>query len=208
MKKYRIDVYITDDHTLFNESLSQALNGSDTIRVSRTFTTLGDCRMALQEHRPDVLLLDISIPDGDGIAFCQWVMKEYPKVRVIAVTIHDEYSVVRRMMDTGVHGYLLKSSPIDELQQAIITVWKGVNYVSKEVEDIIRQGSKQEVVLTAVEKNILRHLCEGKTNPPIASLLNLSTETVSWYRKRLLAKYGVSNSVQLVSRVLKEKILE
>lgn len=208
MKKYRIDVYITDDHTLFNESLSQALNSSDTIRVSRTFTTLGDCRTALQEHRPDVLLLDISIPDGDGIAFCQWVMKEYPKVRVIAVTIHDEYSVIQRMMDTGVHGYLLKSSPIDELQQAIVTVWKGIPYVSNEVEDIIRQGSTKEVVLTPVEKNILRHLCEGKTNPQIASLLNLSTETVSWYRKRLLAKFGVKNSVQLVSRVLKERILE
>lgn len=69
MKNYRIDVYIVDDHTMLNEGLTDAVNRSKTIYVSRSFTTLAECRTALRERRPDVLLLDISMPDGDGTAF-------------------------------------------------------------------------------------------------------------------------------------------
>lgn len=115
MMKYRIDVNIVDDHAMLAEGLTEALNRSANIHVSRSFTTLAECRAALKERRPDILLLDISMPDGDGIAFCQQVTADFPKVRIVAVTIHDEYSVIRRMLDAGVHGYVLKSAAIDEL---------------------------------------------------------------------------------------------
>ncbi|MBO5626481.1 MAG: response regulator transcription factor [Prevotella sp.] len=207
MKNYRIDVYIVDDHTMLNEGLTDAVNRSKTIYVSRSFTTLAECRTALRERRPDVLLLDISMPDGDGTAFCQWVIEEYPKVKILAVTIHDEYSMIRRMLDSGVHGYVLKSAPIEELTTAIQTVWKGLEYISPTVREIIREGSANAVILTTVEHHILRFICEGRTNPEIADRMNLSTETVNWYRKRLLAKYGVRNSVQLASLVTKERIV-
>lgn len=207
MTIYRIDVNIVDDHTMLNEGLSEAINRSETARVSRTFTTFDECRTALQERRPDVLLLDISMPDGDGIDFCQWAVKEYPKMKVIAVTIHDEYSIIKRMLATGVHGYVLKSSPIDELLKAIVSVWQGKNYISHDVKEIVRQGSASAIILTPVEQNILRLLCDGCTNPQIAQHMNLSVETVNWYRKRLLAKYGTRNTVQLVSLVLKERLL-
>ncbi len=207
MKKYRIDVNIVDDHTMLNEGLTKAINQSDTAHVSRSFTTLNMCRQALQERCPDVLLLDVSMPDGDGIAFCQWVSQEYPKVRIVAVTIHDEYSVIHRMLDSGVHGYVLKSSPVEELLNAIVSVWQGKNYLSTEVQEIIRQGSAHAVTLTPVEQNILRHICDGYTNPEIAAKLNLSIETINWYRKRLLAKYGVKNTVNLVRMALEAKLV-
>ena len=207
MKKYRIDVFIVDDHAMLNEGLTEAINRSETVHVSRSFTTLSDCRTALQEHRPDVLLLDISMPDGDGTKFCQWVVGAYPKVRIVAVTIHDEYSIIRRMIDCGVHGYVLKSAPVDELVNAIVTVWQGKPYVSQQVETILKQGDTQHVALTPVEQNILRLVCDGLTNPQIATHLNLSTETVNWYRKRLLAKFGAKNTVTLVRQALKEKLV-
>ena len=204
---YRIDINIVDDHSLLTESLADAINRSNVAHVSRTFSTLETCRQTLEERCPDVLLLDISMPDGNGIAFCRQMLGLHPKLKIICITIHDEYSVIHRMMDTGVHGYLLKSSPISELIEAIQTVWKGGRYVSQEVEAIISKSEPVTVFLSNVERNILRLICEGYTNPEIASQLSLSTETVNWYRKRLLAKYGVKNTVNLVTIVLKKQIL-
>lgn len=205
--KYRIDVNILDDHTMVCEGLADAINRSDVAHVSRTFNTIESCRQAFRERRPDVLLLDISIPDGDGAAFCQEIIQSCPKVKVVAVTIHDEYSVIRRITDLGIHGYVLKSSTVDTLLEAIVNVWQGRRYVCAEAEAILRQGATQAVSLTAVEQNILRLVCDGMTNPQIAAQLNLSTETVNWYRKRLLAKFGVNNTVSLVRQALKEQLV-
>ena len=166
LKKYKIDVYLVDDHTLFNQGLTEALNRSQTVHVSRCFTTLNDCRAALVERRPDVLLIDISIPErqragechsskceatgpsvgnGDTAVFCRWVINEYPKVRVVAVTVHDEYAVIQRMLESGIHGYVLKSAPLEELITAIEQAWKGQRHISPAVENIIRHSSSQAV---------------------------------------------------------------
>ena len=205
--KYRIDVNIVDDHTLLTESLTEAINRSDVVHVSHTFATLEACQLMLQNRCPDVLLLDISMPDGSGWVFCQQMLEKHPKLKIICVTIHDEYSVIRRMLDSGVHGYLLKSSPVCELIKAIQMVWKGKRYLSREVQDIVSQAEPDAVVLSNVERNILRLICDGHTNPEIACHLNLSIETVNWYRKRLLAKYGVKNTVNLVTLAMKEQLV-
>lgn len=207
MKQYRIDVNIVDDHAMFSEGLTEAINHSTSIHVSRSFTTLDACRQALRERRPDVLLLDIGMPDGSGAAFSQEIIADYPKIKVIAVTIHDEYSVIQRTLEAGIHGYLLKTSSILELLNAIQRVWQGEHYVSPTVETIIQQSEPHSVFLTTVERNVLRLICDGMTNPEIATKLCLSTETVNWYRKRLLSKYGVKNTVGLVTLVLNEKLL-
>jgi len=207
MKQYLIDVYIADDHQMVCEGLSEIINQSGKAHVSRTFNTLEACRQTLAERRPDVLLIDLSMPDGDGIAFSQQVLRDYPDVRIVAVTIHDEYSVVQRMMACGAHGYVLKSTSVDELLEAIVTVWQKRQYISPLVERILQQGRETSVTLTAVEQNILQLLCNGLTNPQIATQMNLSTETVNWYRKRLLAKFGVRNTVMLVKHAIEEQLV-
>lgn len=207
MKQYLIDVYIADDHQMVCEGLSEVINQSGKAHVSRTFNTLEACRQALQERRPDVLLLDLSMPDGDGVAFCQQTVCDYPNVRVVAVTIHDEYSMIQRMMACGAHGYVLKSAPVEELIEAIVSVWLKQQYVSPQVEAILREGRSNSVVLTDVESHILRLICDGLTNPEIATHLHLSTETVNWYRKRLLAKFGVRNTVNMVRQALEQKLI-
>lgn len=207
MKQYLIDVYIADDHQMVCEGLSEIINQSGKAHVSRTFNTLEACRQTLAERRPDVLLIDLSMPDGNGVAFSQQVVRDYPDVRIVAVTIHDEYSVVQRMMACGAHGYVLKSSSADELLEAIVTVWQKRQYISPLVERILQQGRESSVILTAVEQNILQLLCNGLTNPQIATQMNLSTETVNWYRKRLLAKFGVKNTVMLVKHAIEEQLV-
>lgn len=207
MKNYLIDVYIADDHQMVCEGLSELINNSGKAHVSRTFNTLEACKQALEERRPDVLLLDLSMPDGDGVAFCQQIVSSYPNVRVVAVTIHDEYSIIQRMMECGAHGYVLKSSPVEELIEAIVSVWQKQQYVSPQVEAILQKGRSSGVVLTDVETHILRLLCNGMTNPEIASEIHLSIETVSWYRKRLLAKFGMKNTVSLVRLAVEQKLV-
>ena len=102
---------------------------------------------------------------------------------------------------------VLHTAPVCELIKAIQMVWKGKNYLSREVQDIVSQAEPDAVVLSNVERNILRLICDGHTNPEIASHLNLSIETVNWYRKRLLAKYGVKNTVNLVTLAMKEQLV-
>ncbi|MBQ7571722.1 MAG: response regulator transcription factor, partial [Bacteroidaceae bacterium] len=123
------------------------------------------------------------------------------------VTIHDEYCVIQRMLEAGVHGYVLKSAPIEELLTAIGQVWKGERYLSPAVEEIISQSCSKAIVLTKPEQNILRLVCQGHSNPEIAVRLHLSAETVKWYRKRLLAKFGVNNTVNLVTLAVKGSLL-
>jgi DNA-binding NarL/FixJ family response regulator len=207
MKRYKIDVYIVDDHTMLNQGLTDAINRSATVHVSRCFTTISECRSVLAVRCPDVLLLDISMPDGNGADFCRWAVQEYPNVKVVAVTIHDEYSVIQRMLESGVHGYILKTASVEELISAIEQVWRGQRYLSPAVEGILQASDGKTVVLTKHEQNILRHVCEGYSNQEIAERLSLSSETVKWYRKRLLAKFGVKNTVSLVTLVMKEHIL-
>lgn len=207
MKQYLIDVYIADDHQMVCEGLSEMINQSGKAHVSRTFNTLETCRQALQERRPDVLLLDLSMPDGDGVAFCQQIVSDYPNVHVVAVTIHDEYSMIQRMMECGAHGYVLKSSPVEGLIEAIVSVWQKQQYVSPQVEAILNEGKSRNVVLTDVETHILRLICDGLTNPEIATQLHLSIETINWYRKRLLAKFGMKNTVSLVRLAVEQKLV-
>lgn len=204
---YKIDVNIADDHVMLTEGLVEALNAHEKIHVSRTFSTLAQCRQTLSVRTPDVLMLDISMPDGSGTDFCQEVIANYPQVKVIAISSHDEYSIIRKMMGSGAHGYVLKNVSIEVLARAIISVYHGEQYVCEEVRSIIDKGSTEQVFLTEVEHRILRLLCDGLTNIQIADRICLSTETVNWYRKRLLSKFGVKNTVALVTMVLRQGLL-
>lgn len=207
MKKYLIDVYVADDHMMFCDGLKEAVNRSDVARISRCFPTLAACDEAMRERRPDVLLLDISMPDGDSLAFCRHIIDDYPQTRVVAVTMHDEYSLIQRMLGSGAHGYVLKSSSVEQLLDAIVAVWKGNHYISPEVDDIVSRSEPTAIRLTPVEEQILRLVSEGLTNSEIAARQHLSTETVNWYRKRLLGKCDAKNTADLVRIALRDLLV-
>lgn len=202
-----IDVYIADDHTMLVEGLTAAINSSENARVSHTFLTLADCRKRLASKQPDVLLLDISMPDGSGVEFCGEVVATYPLVKIIAITSHNEYSIARQMLDNGAQGYILKNSSSEELIEGIESVCRGKRYICDEINSIIKHGSANEVYLSPREKNILKLIVEGCTNSEIAERIFLSADTVSWYRKKLLVKLGVKNTASLVKLVVTERLV-
>ncbi len=204
---YKIDVNIADDHTMLSQALAQAINASGLAHVSHCYATLAECRSGLSKWMPDILLLDISMPDGNGMDFCKQIMEQYPSLRVIALTCHDEYSIIQRMVEMGVHGYVLKSAPIQDMLDAITTVYRGAQYQSSEVTSILEHNESHQVFLTPVERDVLKGVCNGLTNPQIAEQIHLSVDTVNWYRKRLLAKFNVNNSVSLALLAVREQIL-
>lgn len=204
---YKIDVNIADDHTMLTQGLAQAINASGVAHVSNFYATLGECKSGLSKWVPDVLLLDISMPDGNGMDFCKQIMSQYPSVRIIAITCHDEFSIIKRMIDMGVHGYVLKSAPIQEVIHAITAVYHGMQYLSSDVTSILEHDESRQVFLTPVERDVLKGICNGLTNPQIAEQIHLSVDTVNWYRKRLLAKFNVNNSVSLAILAVREHIL-
>ncbi len=202
-----INVYLTDDHTLLLEGVTSALSQSEDIRVTRSFNTLNACRTALSIGLPDVLLLDISMPDGDGVKFCKEVVENHPALKIIALTVHDEYSLVKRVLDCGVAGYILKSVSTDELAKAIRSVHRGEKYICAEIGSLMRKRASSEVALTAREKEILKMLAEGLSSAKIAQALFISETTVKWHRQNLLSKFGAANTGELVSTAMKKKLI-
>ena len=202
-----IDVYILDDHVMLVEGISKAINETKSAHVNNIFHDIESCRRALMFERPDVLLLDISLPDGSGIDYCKEIRELYPSVKVIAITSHDEYSVARQMLANGAMGYILKNSSSEELLESIETVYNGEQYICDKIDSIMRRSSTNEVYLSEREKEILKLIVAGDTNPEIADKLCLSPLTIKGYRKNLLLKLGVKNTAALVNLVVTEKLV-
>ncbi len=202
-----IKVYLVDDHQLFAECLTTSVNTSENIRIIRSFTTIDTCRQALTILQPDIILLDISMPDGNGVEFCREIITTYPTVKVIALTCHNEYSVIRQILDNGVCGYILKNISNKELLSAIEKVHQGECYICDEINTIISKHPLYRVYISSREKEILKLLINGNTSVEIAKQLFISTLTVKWHRKNLLVKFGVKNTSALISLAIKEKLV-
>ncbi len=202
-----INVYLTDDHTLLVESLCATLQHSEQIRINRTFPTLDACRKALATALPDVLLLDLSMPDGDGVQFCREMTQTYPTLKIIVLTVHDECSLVKRALESGIRGYLLKSVSCQQLEEAIVQVHRGETCLCREIAALLRKQSANLIHLTARERDILTLLVEGCNSEEIARRLFISVLTVKWHRRNMLAKFGVQNTGMLISKAVKERLV-
>jgi DNA-binding NarL/FixJ family response regulator len=189
------------------EGLRILVNESNMSTVTGVSYSIAECRNNLAFKRPDVLLLDIKLPDGNGVDFCAELHKKYPELKILALTTHDEYSVVRRMMDSGANGYILKNALSDEILAGIEAVMNGETFFCEEIETIIKKQKTQSVWLTAREQGLLRLIVDGYTNQEIADELYLGVETIKTYRKNLLLKLGAKNSVVLAKMAIEKQLI-
>jgi len=203
-----INVHIADDHAMLVELLIPVINDSGIACVSGYSHKLSECRKALAANLPDVLLLDINMTDGNGIVFCAEIHKLYPKLKIIALTGHDEYSSVMLMLKNGASGYIVKSEAVSEILEAIHTVMQGEIYISDRMEQIIRKTTKEAISLTPREKQVLQMIAEGMTNSQIAERLEIGLATVLSFHKKLNLKIGASNPVELITHARKEGLIE
>lgn len=200
-----IQVHITDDHKMLVEGLLSAINESGVAQVVGTSYTLEECRKALAFDLPDVLLLDISMPDGNGIDFCAEIHAKYPSMKVLMLTSYDEFTIVNRAIAAGASGYILKSAVSKEVLEGIQATVAGEIYFSKEIDRLMKKRIDSTVWLTAREQELLRHIVDGYTNQEIAEKMFLSIETVKTYRKNLVQKLGTKNVADLVHIAMRDK---
>ncbi len=201
-------VYIADDHTLFRKAMVTLLHTFKRVDEVRDAKNGKELLTLVKHDAPDVAIVDLQMPVMDGAETCENILQKYPDVKVIALTMHDSEEVILRMMDIGVHAFLLKSTEPDELEKAIYAVVEKDFYHNDLVTSVLRKNVKekrtrprrlfQPVELTEREKEILILVCQELTMKEIGQRLFLSENTVRNHRVNIMEKVGVNNIVGLV----------
>jgi DNA-binding NarL/FixJ family response regulator len=209
MYKPLIRVFIVDDHPLVLEGIRSLLQSQESIELAGYAMTAQACLTYFLSGTADVILMDIELPDINGIDLCGEIKKKYPGVMVLALSTFTQGSYISRMMKNGASGYVVKNAGREELLEAIFEVSKGKTYFSFEAGQAMRKDSMlpQVPVITRREKEILLLIAEGLTNPEIAAKLFVSCSTVDSHRKNLLAKLGVKNTASLVKFAIDNSLI-
>lgn len=206
----KIKVVIIDDHQLVIEGLKSLLQASKDIKVVGNFKTGSEGLHFLKENQVDVVLLDINLPDINGIDVCKEITKHYKKVAVIGLSTYGERSIINQMISNGAKGYLLKNVTESELIEAINKVYRGNYYYGNEIQktmvNTIFQTMGEMPRLTKREKQILQQIVSGKTTNTIAEELFISPLTVETHRRNLMKKMNAPNVATLV-KIAIEKML-
>lgn len=207
-----IRVVLADDHTLVLEAFRTLL--SSEVDVVAAANDGHELIKAVKEHKPDVVVTDISMPILNGVDACIKLLKILPDLKIIFLTVSDDPDIVAEVIRAGAKGYLLKSSAASELLQAIKAVASGSTYITPLVTGSmigsLMQGGKRDMVekLTLRQREILQLLGEGKTMKEAAKLLHLTPRTVAFHKYRIMDTLGIENNAQLVRYAVKSGLLE
>jgi DNA-binding NarL/FixJ family response regulator len=195
-----IKVFIIDDHQMIIEGIHSLLQGEQNIEWMGSTKSPDDLMLFLTKSQPDVLLMDINLPQRSGLELCREVKEKYPAINVIGLSTSNQPSVIRKMQENGASGYLLKDASQSEILEALQQVNKGKEYVSFSVAEALKKkGSDTSLpALTRREKEILELIAEGHTNRKIAAKLFLNRTTINTHRKNMLTKFNVKNTAALI----------
>jgi DNA-binding NarL/FixJ family response regulator len=166
------------------------------------------CIAFLQLQQPDVILMDINLPDVSGIDLCKQVKTMYPAIHIVGLSSFNQQSFIQKMMDNGASGYVLKNATREELLEAIETVMQDGKFLSVEATAIIKRNEDSQIpILTRREKEVLSLIATGLTNNEIGEKLFISTTTVDTHRKNLLTKFAVKNTATLIRMAARYQLI-
>ncbi len=201
-------VFIVDDHYMVIEGIRSLLQNEKGIEWVGHASNAASCLAFLQKQLPDVILMDINLPDKSGIDLCKEVIGKYPSVFIIGLSTFNQQSFIQKMMDNGASGYVLKNATQEELMEAVEAVMKGKTYLSEEASQVLRKNADADIpVLTRREKEVLELIADGLTNNEIAQKLFISVATVDTHRKNLLAKFEAKNIASLIKAAMQMQML-
>jgi DNA-binding NarL/FixJ family response regulator len=205
-----IKVYIVDDHSVVIEGIYSLLQNEKGIEIAGYAVNGQNCLTYFTNQTADVILMDISLPDINGIDLCKVIKKNYPGIMVLALSTFNQGSYIKKMMESGASGYLLKNTGKEEIIEAIKTVASGNIYLSfetgKELQASVEEN-EATLLLTKREKEILAYIANGFTNLQIAGTLFLSIDTINSHRKSLHSKLNVKNTAMLIRYAVEHKLV-
>ncbi|MGF1555863.1 response regulator transcription factor [Paucihalobacter sp.] len=207
-------IAITDDHQLVLKGIAAMLDNVNEVEITGAYSTISETEKGIAENQPDVLFLDINLPDGNGIDLSKLLSKKYPTLKIIALTNFEDISFVKRMLKNGAHGYLLKNTDKIELMKAIKTVLSDTVYLPDTLHNkLLYQSHKQESnkhlapKLTKREMDVLRGISEELTTEEISQKLFVSPKTVETHRMNIMSKLGAKNSVGIIKIAIEKHLL-
>jgi len=195
-----IKVFIVEDHQMVIEGIKALLDTEDDIEWMGSAKLPQDLLLFLQSRQPDIILMDINLPQKNGLELCKEVREKYPAIHIIALSVSNQPSIIKKMLENGASGYLLKDASKTEIITALHQVVKGKDYLSFSVAEALKNNAPVNAlpVLTKREKEVLEHIADGLTNGEIAEKLFLTVATVDSHRKNMLTKFNVKNTAALV----------
>jgi DNA-binding NarL/FixJ family response regulator len=213
-----IKVVIADDHALFRAGVKTALSIKKDVELIAEADNGMQLLNLLRHLEPDVVLLDIQMPIMDGIATLPEIRKLYPNVKVIILSMHNDHSMISKLMEIGANSYLTKNSDSETIYSAIKTCYEQEFFFNELTNKALLTGLRnrrsdsfgipQEVSLTDKELTILKLMCEEKTTKEIADMVDISPRTVEAIRDKLKTKTGAKSMAGLVMYALKNGIIE
>jgi two-component system, NarL family, response regulator NreC len=210
-----IRVVLVDDHPMMRAGLRVALKAEPTLEVVGEAATGQASVEVVRETKPDIVLMDVSLPDEEGTETARRLMSEFPLLKVLMVSAFSDADFVNRSIAAGASGYVVKSSGAHELVRAINTVMSGHTYLSPEIASAVVAAyrellavptPKSTPALSKREREVLTLIAEGLKARDIAARLNIGAKTVDTYRARLMAKLHCSSTVELVRYAIREGI--
>ncbi len=197
-----ITLFLADDQKMFINGLQSILSEEENIKIEGVAQNGVELMNLLEKQEPDVVLLDINMPEMDGIETCKALKKKYQNIKILILSTYSNKSFVSNMVSLGADGYLLKNTGKEELILAIESVYGGEPYYSKEIKELLDVNSKfseNEIsFLSKREIEVLTLIGSGNTNAEIAELLFLSPYTVETHRKNMMHKLQLKNTAELV----------
>ena len=208
-----IRVLLADDHAIVRQGLSNSIRQEEDMEVVGQAQNGLSAILLVKELSPDIVVMDISMPDINGVDATREIVRDFPKVKVIALSMYSAKKFIREMFKAGASGYLLKDCEFDELANAIRTVMSGKSYLSPEITDVVvdsyvRTSAEDKAsafsALTKREREVLQLTAEGKTTKQTGLKLHISPKTVEAHRLRIMEKLDIDNIAQLTKYAIQE----
>jgi DNA-binding NarL/FixJ family response regulator len=205
----KIKIIVVDDHPMVLEGMKSMMAQIDFVELIGLATNAYQAMELLNTCLPDIVITDINMPEISGMELTARIQKDFPDVKIIAMSTFKERSYISQMIQNGASGYLVKSASREEIEEAILTAHEGKLYLSLDVN--MQPGEKEKLdripVLSSREKEVLQLIADGMTNPQIAAKLFISLHTVDSHRKNLLTKFAVNNTASLIKLAAKFNLI-
>jgi DNA-binding NarL/FixJ family response regulator len=203
----KITLLIADDHDMFRQGLLSLLSSNQKLDIIAQASNGTEALELIQQHKPDVAILDMTMPGLSGVELCRKIKQQGLSTRTIILTMHDDLLLAQEVMQSGASGFVLKDNTFDEVVMAIEYAHKNEHYMSPSIQARMDQGEDKVSPLSFREQEVLRMLAEGVTVKVIAAKLDVSTKSIDTYRQRLMRKLGAENSAQLIQYAVKRSLV-